>query len=239
MNASVLYIDDEPEVRQVFARMASRLGYRVSLAGDGGEAIQMVRQHHYAIIVTDLRMPGLDGLAVLECVRALSPSSVTMLATGAPELELPSGKANDCSLAGILRKPFALQQLETALSRALKMYQTDQEVREPLSHRLLLLEDDPLDARLTMARLSKDLPELSVQLVRDGIRMRHPAGPLVVLAPQPGSGRPLARAVGPSLAELGFGGDQGGLSGPAPPISQRFVTRARPSGHSQDFGWVG
>lgn len=165
MNSSVLYIDDEPEVRLIFERMASRLGYRVSLACDGSEAIQMVRQQHFTIIVTDLRMPGLDGLAVLECVRALSPSSVTMLATGAPELELPSGKANDCSLAGILRKPFALKQLDSALGRAMKMYQTEQEVREPLSHRLLLIEDDPLDARLTMARLSKDLPELSVQLV--------------------------------------------------------------------------
>lgn len=185
MDQSILFIDDEVEIREVFARMASRLGYQVSLAGDGTEAIALVRQSHFKVIVTDLRMPGLDGLAVLECVRALSPDSVTMLATGAPELELPHARAQDCSLAGILRKPFNLKQLEGELAKAMALYQSPDEAREPLSHRLLLIEDDPLDARLTLARLSKDVPELSVHVVdrldkAEAYLESHPVG--IILA---------------------------------------------------------
>lgn len=165
MKYSILFVDDDPLVRDVFQNFAVRLGYAVELASDGLEAIQKARSAHYPVIVTDLCMPGLDGLALLECIRGLSPDSITMLVTGAPEVELPRADAMDCSLAAILRKPLGLADLRNALERACSLYEARRPSGPGHDH-ILLIEDDPVDERLTLARLSKDLPTVSVHVVR-------------------------------------------------------------------------
>lgn len=165
MKYAILFVDDDPLVRDVFQKLAGRLGYEVELASEGTQAIQMARSAHYPVIVTDLCMPGLDGLALLECIRGLSPHSITMLVTGAPELELPRADAMDCSLAAILRKPLGLADLQNALERACSLYEARRPSGPGHDH-ILLIEDDPVDERLTLARLSKDLPTVSVHVVR-------------------------------------------------------------------------
>lgn len=162
----ILFVDDENNVRELFRAQAERLGYAVETARDGVEAIQKVRERHFPIIVTDLYMPGLDGLALLECLRGLSPESVTMIVTGAPETELPRADACDCSLAAIVRKPWSLNELAEVLDRAGQLYQSGRPSGFPGSERILLIEDDPVDERLTVARLSKDVPSFSVHVVR-------------------------------------------------------------------------
>ncbi|MBS2035623.1 EAL domain-containing protein [bacterium] len=162
----ILFVDDESNVRELFRAQAERLGYTVETAQDGVEAIQRVRERHFPIIVTDLYMPGLDGLALLECLRGLSPDSVTMIVTGAPETELPRADARDCSLAAIVRKPWNYHELGQVLERAIQLYQSGRPSGLPGLERILLIEDDPVDERLTIARLSKDVPNFSVHVVR-------------------------------------------------------------------------
>ncbi|MCA9795728.1 MAG: diguanylate cyclase, partial [Candidatus Eremiobacteraeota bacterium] len=185
MIKTVLFVDDDAAVRRVFRKMALRLGYQVELAASGVEAITLVRAQNFPVIVTDLRMPGLDGLALLECIRGLSPGSITMLATGAPELELPCPDANDCSLAAILRKPLSYEDLADALERAFALHSSEVEGEaECGENRILLVEDDAIDARLTVARLSKDLPAASVTVVArldeaEGYLDRHKVGTIL------------------------------------------------------------
>lgn len=163
---SILFVDDEPEVGRIFAKMATRLGYQVDVVNSGSDALAIVSTVSYPVIVTDLCMPGVDGLALLEAVRTLSPTSVTMLVTGVPELELPSANAKDCSLAAILRKPFDLAEVEKALTCAFSIHneQRGEEAKNG-NHRVLLVEDDPLDACLAQTLLSRDFPEAEVHTV--------------------------------------------------------------------------
>ena len=54
----ILYVDDEPEVGEAFARAAGRLGYEADIAHSGDDALRLARTRYYAVIVSDLRMPG-------------------------------------------------------------------------------------------------------------------------------------------------------------------------------------
>lgn len=54
----ILYVDDEPSVGEAFARAAGRLGYEIDVAHSGDDALRLARTRYYAVIVSDLRMPG-------------------------------------------------------------------------------------------------------------------------------------------------------------------------------------
>lgn len=164
MNNCVLFVDDDPGVGRVFSKMAQRMGYVVDWVGGGLEAIERVRKQYYPLIVTDVNMPDLDGLALLECLRALSPDSVTLLITGDPEVELPDPTAEDCSLAGILSKPLSYEELEVALADAKKMA-VARKAKNGGPRQVLLVDGNGLDAQLTTVRLKRDLPGVEVRAV--------------------------------------------------------------------------
>jgi len=65
----VLLVEDEDSVRRATARYLSRLGYRVDAAAEGGEALRLLNEGQYDVVVSDLRMPGLDGEALLSRLR--------------------------------------------------------------------------------------------------------------------------------------------------------------------------
>lgn len=66
MTRSILVVDDEPMLRRVMERFFRRLGYQTALAADGEEALALLEQHAFALVVCDVRMPRLDGLRTLE-----------------------------------------------------------------------------------------------------------------------------------------------------------------------------
>jgi CheY-like chemotaxis protein len=69
LGLSVLLVEDEDSVRRATARYLSRLGYRVDAAAEGGEALRLLDAGEYDIVVSDLRMPGLDGEELLHRLR--------------------------------------------------------------------------------------------------------------------------------------------------------------------------
>jgi diguanylate cyclase (GGDEF)-like protein len=73
--AKILLIDDEPLIRHVFAAILCADGHEVVEAGDGAEGLRAFRSERPDLVVTDLRMPVLDGFAVLEAVKGESPAT--------------------------------------------------------------------------------------------------------------------------------------------------------------------
>src|SRR5690606_32162233 len=63
--AQILVVDDEANLRRVLSAQLQREGYDVHSAADGYEALQILSNHHVDVVVTDLRMPGIDGMALL------------------------------------------------------------------------------------------------------------------------------------------------------------------------------
>ncbi len=79
--ASILVVDDEPAMRLLVTSVLKDEGHDVTAAASGEEALQLVGRHHYHVVITDLRMPGMSGLQVLEAVRRDDPDTAVILLT--------------------------------------------------------------------------------------------------------------------------------------------------------------
>jgi diguanylate cyclase (GGDEF)-like protein len=83
----ILFVDDDPVSRRAFARAMRKSGFIVDLAQDGDEAWELATHFPYAVIATDLRMPGMDGMMLIDQLKELQPDPVCLLVTGCKQLE--------------------------------------------------------------------------------------------------------------------------------------------------------
>jgi len=81
-NEKILVIDDSPEIVNLFSDYLQTEGYEVDTAGDGAIGISLVERNSYDLIVTDLKMPGTDGMEVLKYIREHSPDTLCIILTG-------------------------------------------------------------------------------------------------------------------------------------------------------------
>jgi diguanylate cyclase (GGDEF)-like protein len=116
----ILFVDDDPVSRRAFARAMRQSGFIVDLAKDGDEAWELATHFPYAVIATDLRMPGMDGMMLIDQLRELQPDPVCLLVTGCKQLEWYR-EAGDSSV-DVIQKPWNGDQLAHALRQALKEY---------------------------------------------------------------------------------------------------------------------
>ncbi|MDY0292450.1 MAG: response regulator, partial [Desulfuromonadaceae bacterium] len=79
--AHILIVDDEESMREVLEILFSAEGYVVDVAPDGLHALEKLRHQAYDLILTDMRMPGADGLQLLEQVKQLHPETLVILMT--------------------------------------------------------------------------------------------------------------------------------------------------------------
>jgi CheY-like chemotaxis protein len=109
----VLVVDDEPDMLDNVARILRRGAYACLTAGGGQEALAILAQDPPDLVLTDLRMPGMDGLALLRAVKQLSPPTPVVVFT-AYASESAARDALAAGAAAFLAKPFtAVQLLET------------------------------------------------------------------------------------------------------------------------------
>jgi two-component system response regulator AtoC len=116
--AGILIADDEPAIRLALGKALERLGHKVSVCGDGAEAIAALDQSAFELVMTDLRMPIADGLAVLRKVRTVAAATPVIILTAHAAI-------SDCVEAmregafNFLVKPFHLTALEAVVTEAL------------------------------------------------------------------------------------------------------------------------
>ncbi|HEY5634486.1 MAG TPA: response regulator [Burkholderiaceae bacterium] len=84
---NILVVDDEAVVRLSLARTLSGQHCNVQAAPTGNEALRMMGEHSFDIVVLDLRMPGMDGMRVLETIKQRWPDSEVIILTGYPAVE--------------------------------------------------------------------------------------------------------------------------------------------------------
>src|SRR5512146_161581 len=117
--AKILIVDDEPGVLLTSRAILQQEGYDVESAANGSEAVEAIRQRHYDLVLTDLKMPVVDGLGVLAEVRKRSPLTVTVMMTGYGSV----GSALDAVMLGAyeyLLKPIEVEDLKQAVRRSLE-----------------------------------------------------------------------------------------------------------------------
>lgn len=129
-NAKVLIVDDDQSLREALARRL-RDKFQILLAESGEEGLRTIdRQGPVAVVVSDLKMPGMDGVAFLDRVGRISPDTVRMILTGNADLEAAIRAVNEGHVFRFITKPSSPEDLERALRDGIKQYQFIQTERE-------------------------------------------------------------------------------------------------------------
>ncbi|TKB76808.1 MAG: sigma-54-dependent Fis family transcriptional regulator, partial [Nitrospira sp.] len=115
----ILIVDDEKSMRDVLAIMLTRAGYAVTEAADGEEAIGHIQKDIFDLVITDLRMPTIDGLDVLKAVKDASPGTVVLMMTAyaSPESAVEAMKRGAFDY---VTKPFQIDEVQLIIRNALE-----------------------------------------------------------------------------------------------------------------------
>jgi two-component system, NtrC family, response regulator PilR len=115
---SVLIVDDEPDIRELLAAFFSGRGHAVASARDGRAALAALERApgQYGLVVTDLHMPGADGLAVLKAAKDANPSCFVVIVTGYASLD-SAVQAVRHGAYDYLTKPFTMGQIDVIVNR--------------------------------------------------------------------------------------------------------------------------
>lgn len=149
--AKVLFVDDDMNLLQANQRRLRKM-FQIDIAGGGREGLSaVVSSGPYAVIVSDLVMPGMDGFEFIEQARAMAPQSVFIMLTGHAELDAPIHALNKGYIFRFLTKPCKVHVLEKAILAGIEQYEknsqllkanakhTDPHVRK----KILIVDDDP------------------------------------------------------------------------------------------------
>jgi two-component system, response regulator, stage 0 sporulation protein F len=115
---SILIVDDEQSVREVLSEYFAEQGYAVETAGDGEEALAVVRRSTPDLVLLDVRMPGIDGVETLRRMRGIAPAVSVIMVTANEDV----GLARETLKLGALdyvAKPFDFVYLERAIMAGL------------------------------------------------------------------------------------------------------------------------
>jgi DNA-binding NtrC family response regulator len=139
-NARILVVDDERETREVFAELLEHWGFEVDQTSDGHEALKLAGERRPDVIVSDLVMPKLDGLALVRALRDELPDTPVVIITGRGTIDAAVEAIRE-GVFDFVEKPLEPARLRVILQRALEKRQTQLEV-QLLRRRLSQMGDD-------------------------------------------------------------------------------------------------
>ena len=174
MGSCILLVDDEQNVLSALKRELADEPYEIFTALNGEEALNLVSARNFKIIISDERMPGMDGASFLAAAKEISPSSVRMMLTGHASIDATMRAVNDGEIYRFFTKPWNSLELKQAIKSAIERYDLEDENRRLL--KLVKRQTQELRALETqhpgISRLTKDragaviLPEISDDEVR-------------------------------------------------------------------------
>jgi len=127
---SILVVDDEPQIRRVMRVTLSAQGYFVSDARTGEEALEKIRAEKYDLILLDMNLPGLDGLAACREIRDSSDVAIIMLTV--KNTEKDKVNALDAGADDYITKPFSTPELLARIRAALRRSSPSSEDSTPI-----------------------------------------------------------------------------------------------------------
>ncbi|HDD45140.1 MAG TPA: response regulator [Candidatus Desulfofervidus auxilii] len=125
----LLLIDDEEPVREILSLSLRSDGYEVITAGDGEEGIRLFQQEKPPIVLTDIKMPGMDGIEVLKKIKQIDPETEVIIITGHGDMDLAI-QSLKLEASDFITKPIKDEALAIALKRAIKRREMRQKLNE-------------------------------------------------------------------------------------------------------------
>lgn len=150
----MLVVEDEPPIRTMLAQYLGRQGYEVATASDGREALGVLRSRSFDLVMSDVRMPGMDGIELLhEIVRAYPATGVVMV-TGCEDVSMAVLAMKAGALDYVL-KPFRLEKVESAVRTALERRRGFIDKAAHLRHLEEAVRRQSVELRKTLADLQE------------------------------------------------------------------------------------
>ena len=118
-NKLILIVDDEPDIREVLAISLADMGYRTEEAENAKQAFELFVNTHPHIVVTDIKMPGGDGIGLLRKIKRENPETEVIMITGHGDMNLAI-RSLKYDATDFITKPINVDALEIALNRALE-----------------------------------------------------------------------------------------------------------------------
>jgi len=119
--ARILVVDDEKQLADVLVEYLTNLGYQAVAAYGGHEALSKFEQGDFQLIITDLKMPDMDGMKLLEAAKSLDKRVVVVVITGHGTIE-SAVEAIKKGAYDFIPKPFNMEELEIIINRALERH---------------------------------------------------------------------------------------------------------------------
>jgi response regulator RpfG family c-di-GMP phosphodiesterase len=129
----ILLVDDDPSVCRVLSERLSLEGFACQSCSSGKEALDLMGQEAFDAIISDLRMPGISGLKLLEEARQKYPHSAFLMATGENDIRVGIAAMRQ-GAADYLLKPFELEAVVVSLEQALETKRLEQELENHRHH---------------------------------------------------------------------------------------------------------
>jgi DNA-binding NtrC family response regulator len=126
--ARILIVDDEESTRELFAELLQRWGYEVDQTSDGHGALKLAAETHPDVIISDLVMPKLDGLALVRALREEQPDTPVVIITGKGTIDAAVEAVRE-GVFDFVEKPLDPARLKVILTRALEKKETLHEMQ--------------------------------------------------------------------------------------------------------------
>lgn len=187
----ILVVDDEPLMRDFLVETLQRKKYVVDAVGNGSQALEKVKSEHYDLVVSDIRMPEVSGMEVLEDVKKNNPETEVVMITAFGTIE----NAVDAMKMGAydyITKPFSADEIEIVVDRALERQQLRDE------NRILRNDNNQLRNQLKEKYTFSSIVGVTdvMREVYDKIEMIAPSKATVLILGESGTGKELvARAI--------------------------------------------
>jgi len=110
---TILFVDDDPELREIVAAGLAKPGYAIFTASNGYEADRILTSNRVSILITDIRMPGLDGFELARWARAMRPSIQIIYLSGYP---IDGARGFGAVYGAVLKKPLRMGDLLAEVS---------------------------------------------------------------------------------------------------------------------------
>jgi len=115
----ILVVDDAPDMLWSLNQILSYANYTVVTASNGGEALNYLRKHAFAVAIVDVKLPDMDGLQLATMLKAITPELVIVLISGYyyaedPEIER---EVNQKIATSFISKPFSLRELRSTIQQ--------------------------------------------------------------------------------------------------------------------------
>jgi signal transduction histidine kinase len=184
----ILLVDDEEGIRNVLGVSLADMGYEVRTAAGGEEALALFRDFRPPIVLTDIKMPGMDGIGLLERIKQLEPETEVIMITGHGDIDLAI-RSLKLEATDFITKPIHDEALEIALKRAwerialrrqLKAYTQNLEQLVEEKTRKLLEAERLTAVGQTIAGLSHAIKNIAgglkggAYVLEKGIELNHP-----------------------------------------------------------------